>query len=258
MATILGRDSSSFYKGGRVVNEEQIKSECTPCLIPREILKHVGQSPYFKPKNLDIDTFSVGEIARCLRSSWYERTGTPPDFPKDDILSEGFLHKDHVKKLLHEVLTQANGWRELPITMPVYSKLLDKQLSLTGRLDYYNYMSQELADVKVTDKLEWQLAQGHLPRAWNILQLQYYDTMTWRALNMSKLVLLYAHSTIGELKHQAYDIPRIDRSSCIESRMNDLFTSLYIMEHPPNPELSSACRYCAWRKRCKLETGQTF
>ena len=95
---------------------------------------------------------------------------------------------------------------ELSVKVPIHSDHLDDTFYISGRIDYYTYNDHALVDVKVTGKLEWQVSNGFVPRAWDILQVQCYDTMTQAALNTKKLILLYIDLNISVLRAMPFSL----------------------------------------------------
>lgn len=74
-------------------------------------------------------------------------------------------------KYLHN-LTNSFRWRELDIEKEIVCRDIDEKLYLHGRLDMYDYRTQTIIDLKITNAVKWQYANHLIPRERDINQLQ--------------------------------------------------------------------------------------
>jgi hypothetical protein len=58
-------------------------------------------------------------------------------------------------KYLHQ-LTTSSRWRELDIEREIFCQDIDEKLYIHGRLDMYDYKTQTIIDLKITNAIKWQ------------------------------------------------------------------------------------------------------
>jgi PD-(D/E)XK nuclease superfamily len=190
----------------------------------------------------------VSDLCKCLRQSYYELSNTPYDAEALKEDKPELLWSLQSGKYLHN-LTNSFRWRELDIEKEILFQDIDEKLYLHGRLDMYDYKTQTIIDLKVTNAVKWQYSNHLIPRDRDIDQVQCYGSLFDQKIGVANLTLLYA-----DLKNLiSFSVPVRNKLKWIEDRIFRLYLSVHVMRTPPEAERSLACGYCKFKGRCDLD-----
>lgn len=218
--------------------------------IPPSIVSYLKRGNESKNSGKDIspNIFSVTDICRCLRQSFYRLSGTPVD--TDDEQKVEDLWSIQSGKFLHN-LTYSYRWRELDVEVDFPCSDIAETLQIHGRLDMYDYKTQTIIDLKTTSFADWQYRKGLIPRAMDVSQIQCYGSLFGQVVKVSNLVLLYA-----DLKNMfAFRVPVVDMTEWMRTRVGQLYVSTLVTRSPPPAEVSYLCNFCQYKNRCELSSG---
>jgi hypothetical protein len=113
----------------------------------------------------------------------------------------------------------------------------------------YDYKTQTIIDLEVTNAVKWQYSNHLIPRGRDIDQLQCYGSLFNQKIGVTNLTLLYA-----DLKNMiSFSIALINKLKWIKDRVLQLYLSVHVMRSPPEAERSLACGYCKFKERCDLD-----
>jgi CRISPR/Cas system-associated exonuclease Cas4 (RecB family) len=199
--------------------------------------------------NKEETIYSVKELCGCLRQVYYERSGVLPDeVNKQPTVLESWISSRRMH--LHNQLTYAYKWRELDINMSIFCDDIDESLTVSGRLDVYDWKTKTIIDFKTTKNLKWQIEKKYIPRKEDILQIQCYGKLFSNNIQVSNLTLKYIDEDIMDVFFEC-SIPLMNNLKWIKERITEIYTAVSITKTPPTPEVSSACKYCKYKKRCQ-------
>jgi hypothetical protein len=218
--------------------------------LPYILVKHLNRfSTYQKEERKFF--YSVSDISRCLRQSYYKITETKQDDISGAIPLEE-LWSIESGNYLHQ-LTYASKWRELDIERKFLSRDIDETLYICGRLDLYDYKTERIIDVKKTNAVTWQRDNGFIPRQEHVLEIQCYGTLFSNIIPVANLTLVYV-----DLKTLIpFKIPLVNNFEWIRERVSQLHICSQITKNPPAAERSEACNYCKFKRTCDSEDDMT-
>lgn len=210
---------------------------------PQKIVSFLESKNGIK-KIFDSKKYSVTELTKCSRETFYKKTKTATE----ELLEEsiGGMWCSVRGEFLHQITT-AYSWNELETE---YSITLDegKIATIVGRLDMYDEKTKTILDLKTTNNVRWQAKKGILLKPEHIKQVQIYYTIFSKIIPIEHLNLVYVDMT----DIVTYQIPLKDRTRWIANRIEEIETD---MENGliPQGEVTSKCKFCKYQTRCNAQ-----
>jgi len=209
--------------------------------IPKGILMFLEKRAGIQNHEFE-KTYSVSKILTCLRKSYYGELNYEKEIISRDAELEQ-LWSTTRGDLLHEI-TRAYRWRELDTKFKVYLEN-GKIISISGRLDMYDWKTKTIIDLKTTKFVNWQISKKLIPRAEHIRQIQCYGTMFSGIIPVERLCLVYADMD-GLV---AFRVQNKDMTKWMTMRVQELEEAIE-KQIPPKGQVSSLCQFCSYQGRC--------
>ena len=192
-------------------------------------------------------TYSVTEIIRCLRKSFYEKTSKKRKSRK----SLDNLWPTVRGDLLHQ-MTAAYDWNELDMDFQI--PLGNGNLgTISGRLDMYDWKTKTIIDLKTTKDVYSQAEKGTIPKKEDISQIQCYGTIFSNIIPIQELVLVYAD--LNDML--AFRIANEDKTWWLKDRILELEHAIND-KIPPKQEVSKLCHFCKFFNQCNPNENMRF
>jgi CRISPR/Cas system-associated exonuclease Cas4 (RecB family) len=151
-------------------------------------------------------------------------------------------------KALHRQLSYAfEGWKELPIRLPIH--LDDEDIEVIGHIDAYDPERAEMTEFKSTRFVNWQKKNKILPHRHHVEQLQSYFSI-WTSVYRLPVKKLFIAYMDDQTPPERFEIEPHDVTARLEERAIQLHNSL-LQDAAPAADPSSLCHYCPFEASCR-------
>jgi len=188
--------------------------------------------------------YHVTETCGCLRRSYLERK------QGHDETYEQLWLRQRGSALHRKVGYAFQGWKELPIRMPI--QMSSEEIVLVGYVDAYDPEEGEIIEFKSTRLVKWQKKNGFLPHPHHVEQIQAYYSIWTRCYGFPVRRLSIAYMD-DQTPPTRFPVQLQDITGRIRERTMHLHDAL-TRDIIPTPEPRSLCRYCPFKDICDIKT----